>query len=383
MNLRRARMPAVVAASLLAGAFAAGAPAAPRSATAVRDSAGWRLATAPYAFRFPADHASHPDYRVEWWYYTGHLRAGARRFGYELTFFRVGLDRRWRGHPSRWAPSDVILAHAALTDEGAKRFRHDERAARPALDLAGADSARYRVWAGDWSARLDDDGHTHRLAANADGFGFALALEPVKPPAIHGEDGVSRKAPGLANASHYYSLTRLATRGTLVLGGDTLAVEGDSWMDHEFGSGSLGADQVGWDWTSVQLDDGTELMLYALRRRDGTTEPLSAGTWIAADGRTTRLALEAFQVVPRDAWTSPVTGARYPSGWEVRVPSLELALTLTPVLRDQELVATRTGGVVYWEGAVRVEGVRGGRPVNGRGYVELTGYAGRPPGFRR
>lgn len=355
-------------------------PAAPAAAPAVlRDSAGYRMAVAPRAFRFPADHASHPDFRSEWWYYTGHLEARGRRFGYELTFFRVGVSRAWRASASRWAPHDLHFAHFALTDEAGRKFRFDERISRPALGLAGADSARYHVWVDGWSAELAPDGRTHRLRAAASEMAIALDLEPLKPPAIHGVGGVSRKAAGAGRASHYYSLTRLATRGSLVVGRDTLAVAGESWMDHEFGSGALEPGQRGWDWVSLQLETGEDLMLYVLRRADGSVEPASSGTWVGRGGATRHLPLEAFELRATGEWTSPRTRGVYPSGWTVRVPSLGLDVALSPVLADQEVAATRTGGVVYWEGAVEARGARAGAPVRGRGYVELTGYAGRRP----
>jgi predicted secreted hydrolase len=344
-----------------------------------RDGDGFALAVAPFAYVFPRDHASHPDYRTEWWYYTGHLASGARRFGYELTFFRVGLPRLRAGSTSAWAVQDLVFVHAALTDESRGTFRSADDARRPALGLAGADSTRYDVWLEDAYARLAPDGRTHELHGGGPGFAFTLSLSQDRPPAIHGEGGVSRKASGEGNASHYYSLTRLATRGGLRVGGDTLAVTGESWMDHEFGSARMADTHAGWDWFSVQLDDGRELMLYRLRRKDGGVEPLSSGTLVERDGRTRHLPLDAFRIDATDSWTSPRTHARYPAAWRVSVPSAGLALVLAPTVRDQELVAGHMGGVVYWEGSVRVSGTASGRTVAGQGYVELTGYGGRGP----
>jgi predicted secreted hydrolase len=340
----------------------------------------FRPAVAPYTFRFPRDHASHPAYRTEWWYYTGHLRSGGATWGYELTFFRVGLDLARRGSPSAWAPHTVHLVHVALTDERGRRFRAEEDAARPALGLAGADTAGYRVWVHGDSARLSPDGRTHLLRATASDFAFTLALAPGKPPVVHGEGGISRKAAGEGHASHYYSLTRLATTGTLVVGGRARPVTGVSWMDHEFGSGALGPDQAGWDWFSLQLDDGRELMLYRLRLANGGTEPLSSGTLVERDGTWRHLPLRAFAIAATARWKSPATGADYPAAWRVRVPDAGLDLVVEPTLPDQELV-TRVTGVAYWEGSVRVRGRAAGRDIAGVGYVELTGYAGRVPGL--
>jgi predicted secreted hydrolase len=344
------------------------------------DGAGFLWADAPWRFEFPRDHAAHPAFRTEWWYYTGHLESNARRFGYQLTLFRVGLDRAVRANESAWAPHTMMFAHLALTDETSRRFTFAERTSRVALDLAGADSTRERVWIGDWSAWLDADGTTQRLRAR-DAFALDLALRPVKPPAIHGRDGVSRKGPGLGHTSHYYSLTRLNTSGTLVTGGDSLAVHGLSWMDHEFGSGALAPNQRGWDWFSIQLDDGREVMLYVLRLTDGGIEPLSSGTLVERDGKTRPLALREFSVRALSHWTSPESGGRYPSGWRVTVPAAGLDLTLEPAVLDQELRTGAGHGIVYWEGSVRVRAAApGGRPL-GRGYVELTGYAGPLPGL--
>ena len=347
-------------------------------ATPPTDEDGFRLAVPPYAYVFPADHAAHPEFRIEWWYYTGHLRAGSRRFGYEQTFFRLGIPGVARS-TSAWRTNQILFRHLALTDEQGRRFLADEKSERQALDLAAADPERYRVWIGDDLAGLEADGRTHRLVGHAEGFSLDLRLVPEKPPVIHGQGGVSQKAAGLGNASHYYSYTRLATTGRLVLGRDTLAVEGRSWMDHEFSSDRLRGTHTGWDWFSVQLDDGTDLMLYRLRLKDGSIEPQSSGTFVEPDGRSRHIVRNGFAIEATGTWVSPHTQGRYPSGWVVRVPGEGLELRLAPTLADQELSVRSMGGIAYWEGAVRVTGTRAGRAVSGQGYVELTGYAGRTP----
>jgi predicted secreted hydrolase len=344
---------------------------------------GWTIATAPYAFVFPRDHAAHPGYQSEWWYYTGHLRApGGRTFGYELTFFRFGLrpgDPPLRAGSSRWRGDQLYPAHFAITDEQGQQFFYTERFAREALGMGGASSQRLSVHAGDWSLEgvplADPRLERMRLRATDGGNALDLVQTPVKPPAIHGFGGISRKAGCASCASHYYSYTRLSTRGTLTYGGVRYAVEGISWMDHEYGTSELQADQAGWDWFSLQLDDGRELMLYLLRRKDGSVTPESSGSLIERDGRVRHLPLAAFEVtVPFGAhWRSPHTGAKYPSRWRVHIPEAGLDLRLTPTVADQELAST-TGGVSYWEGAVTVKDARNA-PV-GTGYVELTGYAG-------
>lgn len=343
-------------------------------------ASAFRLALPGYPYRFPRDHASHPEFQTEWWYYTGHLQARGRWFGYELTFFRVAVDAGRAARPSEWVRS-VQFAHFALTDEHGRRFQFDQRVSRPALGLAGADTSRYRVWVEDWSAGHDSAATNHRLVASTTGFGIDLRLRPAKPVVVHGVNGVSRKSAGIGRASHYLSFTRMATDGRIVVGADTLGVTGTSWMDHEFGSNQLAPGQVGWDWFAIQLDDGRELMLYRLRRANGTTEPLSSGTWVERDGRSHHLPLASFTIESDRTWTSSRSGGVYPAHWRVRVPSRALDLTLEPVLADQELVLEGPVGVRYWEGSVRITGRQDGRPVTGRGYVELTGYAGRIPGF--
>ena len=336
----------------------------------------FRTATAPYAFVFPRDHGSHPAYQSEWWYFTGHVRArDGHRFGFELTIFRFGIrpgEMRFAPGTSRWHGSDVFPAHFAITDVDGKKFVHDERFVRDALGMGAASIGTLNVHAGDWSIRGINP---IRLQAASGANGIDLALHPDKPPAINGEGGISRKGSCGSCASHYYSITRLATTGTLEVDGTRYAVEGDSWMDHEFGSDELEADQRGWDWYAFQLDDGRELMLYVLRQKDGGITPQSSGSLVARDGRVRHLRLREFQTQALGTWKSPVSGAVYPSGWRVRVPGEGLDVTITPLLRDQELIDQQLH-VAYWEGDCDLSGVDRFHPVRGAAYVELTGYAG-------
>jgi predicted secreted hydrolase len=351
----------------------------------------WRGALPGYQFRFPRDHAAHPAFKTEWWYYTGHLEAEkGHSFGFELTFFRFGVRPPGTGGKSAWTLRNLYAAHFAVTDETARRFVFAERLSRGALGMAGASSDRYRVWVDDWNTELylfnssNDRGvsaanrrpgrhrETHRLRAAGSGYDLDLSLRSAKPPAIHGMDGVLQKASGLGRASHYYSLTRLLGEGTLTTPGGRYLVRAATWMDHEFGSNQLDPGQVGWDWFSLQLDDGRELMLYQLRRQDGTIEPLSSGTLVERDGRTRHLRRADFRVRPLTHWRSPRTGGVYPARWRIAVPSAGVDFTVTPTVPDQELVTTASTGINYWEGSVRVSGT-----TSGRGYVELTGYAGR------
>lgn len=342
---------------------------------------GYLLALPGYEFRFPRDHAAHPEFQTEWWYYTGHLSKGKRKFGFELTFFQVGIDPERRKSRSAWALHTLYFAHFTLTDENQRTFRFTEQISRPALGMAGSRTDRYHVWIHDWSAQLLANDLTHRLRAAAPEFAIDLDLHPAKAPVIHGHDGVSQKTAGLGRASHYYSMTRLETSGTLTLKGEKLQVTGLSWMDHEFGSNQLTPSQKGWDWFSLQLDNGRELMLYVLRLQDGGIEPLSSGTVVQADGTWKHLPLSAFRIENRKSWKSPKSGAVYPAAWRVQVADEGVDLTLTPTVDDQELTTGASTGITYWEGSVRVEGKDRNAPVTGVGYVELTGYTGPTPGI--
>ena len=356
------------AAILLAAAFALAASA----------PASFRDASTPWRFTFPRDHASHPGFQTEWWYYTGHLASGARRFGYELTFFRVGVSRAPR--ESAWALRDLLFAHAALTDESGRRFLFADTLVRPVLGRAGADSTRYHVWIDDWSAGLDASGAHHELHADGGAFAFDLVLDPGKPPVIHGEQGISRKNADPARSSHYASLTRMPTRGRIREGGTWREVTGTSWMDHEFMTTPGVAVDRGWDWLALQMDDGRELMFYRLRLAGGSTDPYSSGTWVEPDGRSRHLTLDQVRFSITGSWTSPASGARYPAGWTLAVPGERFEVEITPTVSDQELRTHGPAGVTYWEGSVLVHGTRAGRTVTGRGYVELTGYATGIPG---
>ena len=340
----------------------------------------FRPATPGYRYAFPQDHGSHPAFRTEWWYYTGHLKAkDGRSFGFELTFFRRAIppdDVKTR--PSRWSVDQLYLAHFAVTDIAGRRFHFSEKLSRAGLGKAGADESRLRVWIDDWRAEASADATgSHTLVARDSTQALALTLQPIKPLVIHGREGISRKGAGPGEASHYYSFTRLATTGTLTIGRESFAVTGTSWMDHEFGSADLNAELVGWDWFSIQLTDRSELMLYRLRRADGSSDPVSSGTLVLSDGRTRHLTAAEMGIEATGTWTSPETAAVYPTRWRLAIPSMDLSLELSPLLEQQELRTARSTRVTYWEGAVAVSGTKEGRPVEGQGYVELTGYAKR------
>lgn len=340
------------------------------------DSAGFEQALFARDFEFPRDHGPHPTFRHEWWYLTGHLAADSgERFGFELTFFRVALAHPDANPPgpgaSAWRAREIYVAHFALTDIKRRQFHSTERYARAALGLAGAQASPLRVWLGDWL--LHASGDSWQIQAVDAGYRLNLAMNPERPPVANGERGLSQKSDAPADASYYYSIPLLAVHGLLVRDGQSLSVTGHAWLDREWGSGALGADEAGWDWFACQLSDGSELMFYSLRRRDGSEDAHSAGTWVAADGRVRALSGADVKINVQSYWTSP-RGGRYPARWQVSVPALALTVELHPVLADQELQVRPR----YWEGAVDIAGRRDQHAVSGDGYVELVGYA-RPP----
>jgi predicted secreted hydrolase len=327
---------------------------------------------------FPRDHGAHPEYKTEWWYYVGHLKAASgESFGYQLTFFRVALRKIRKPNPqarSAWSLHTVYFAHLAITDAARRTFFFRDKAGRGALGLSGAAAGTMKVWIDDWRAELQ--GEEFHLQAQDGGLGLDLVLKPLKPPALHGQAGYSRKSGTSDAASYYYSLPRLSTQGTINVNGRTLSVTGESWMDHEFFSSAMAPNLSGWDWFSLQLDDGFEVMLYLLRQKDGAVDPASAGSLIDPQGNTRHLKLSDFTVKPTGAWTSPHTRTTYPAGWEITIPGAGYRLKLTPTVPDQEIRSPAPAKVTYWEGQVKIEGVKNGAPVKGLGYAELTGYAG-------
>lgn len=348
---------------------------------------GFRPALPGYKFSFPRDHGSHPAYSTEWWYYTGHLRAkSGREFGFQATWFRTALAPSIQ-RKSKWATRDLYFAHFALTDVSGRQFLFSDKIGRGALGLSGAsvNQASPRVHVGDWNLQFGPNTgkmQTIRLGATSDQsatrgqkFGVRLAFAALKSPTIHGERGVSQKSSGVGRASHYYSFCRLNASGQVQLNGETFQVTGQSWFDHEFGSSQLERSQTGWDWFSIQLNDGRELMLYHLRLRGNRVEPLSSGTLVERDGRTRHLKLSDFRLTPLN-YSAMKSGARYPMSWKIEVPTIGLSLVSTPALEDQELRPVRSGvDLTYWEGLISLGGTAKGKAVSGRGYLEMTGYA--------
>jgi predicted secreted hydrolase len=338
------------------------------------DTSGFARAFEPLDWAFPRNFGPHPEYQTEWWYYTGNLAdEQGQRYGFQFTVFRRGLNgQEAAADSSDWRASDLYMAHFTLSDIAGGQFFHEERFSRGGAELAGATvDPVYRVWLEDWQVVAENaDATETRITAAGDGFGVDLALTQVKPPALQGDQGLSAKSAEPGNASHYYSLSRLLTEGTLTIGERTFSVEGASWKDHEFSTSALGPTALGWDWFGLQLDDNRELMVGQIRQIDGGKDPYFGGLLIEADGSTRYLPADSFTIEATGTWDSPHTGATYPSGWVITLDigaAAPLVLTVTPLMPDQEL---HGGGIAYWEGAVRISG-----GATGYGYAELTGYA--------
>jgi predicted secreted hydrolase len=371
---------------------------------------GFAQVLEPRVFEFPRDHGPHPGYRQEWWYVTGNLdSATGERFGFELTFFRFalapeGVGRAGAGVPtsaagvpavrssvavvpasvagapaqsgapaveSAWRTGQIYMAHFAITDVARQRFRFTQKLSRGAVGLAGVRDPPLQVWIDDWSlGTVDSDGTHWHLRAAESGYELTLDAQVLQQPVLNGDKGLSQKSSDRGSASYYYSIPRVSVRGRLLRDGRPVDVTGLAWVDREWGSGALGGNEQGWDWFALQLQDGSSLMFYALRNRDGRRDPHSAGTWIGAAGQSRPLSSDEVQIDVLDYWKNP-GGDRYPARWRVRVPTAGIDVEVRPVLANQELTASTR----YWEGAVDVTGANAGQKTAGRGYVELVGYA--------
>lgn len=331
---------------------------------------GFRRAIGPREFVFPRDHGPHPEFRSEWWYFTGNLEnAQGRRFGYQWVIFRAALHPDTVTRNSAWGTTQAYMAHLAVTDPVNGDFHFFERFARGAAGLAGAEADPLRIWLEDWSLEMDQASGVWRLRVAEEPVMFDLEMNALKPVVLNGDQGLSRKSAAVGNASYYYALTRLDTHGILRVGDETHSVRGYSWLDREWSTSALAAEQAGWDWFALQLDDGSDLMFYQLRRTDGSIDPFSSGTLTDPAGNATTLTPDEVILEVLDFWRS-TRGARYPSQWRLNLPAQELTVEIRPIIANQELDVS----IPYWEGAVDVEGSRDGRAIGGRGYVELVGY---------
>jgi predicted secreted hydrolase len=361
---------------LVAACFAA-------AATAEESIEGYALVTGPCGLTFPKDHGAHPGFRTEWWYYTGNVETtDGRPFGYQLTIFRRQISppsarERWPEPTSPWRTQQIYFGHLAVSDITAKTYRFNEAMARGALGMAGVHESGDEIGVSlkKWRVSLRPEGH--QLTAGAGDMSIALSLIPRKDPVLHGDRGYSVKGDTPERASCYYSYTHLETAGTFTLAGRNFSVKGLSWMDHEFSTAPLQPGVVGWDWFSLQMDNDTELMIFLLREGAGRLNRASSGTFVGAAGIRRHLTADDFQVKVVRHWQSPHSQAVYPAGWQLRAVYPAIELEIAPNLADQELRTTAGTGVTYWEGSVSVRGTFAGKAIKGKGYVELTGYAGR------
>jgi predicted secreted hydrolase len=324
----------------------------------------------PRDWSFPRDHGRHDGFKTEWWYFTGNMHdAGGREFGYQLTFFRTAFTAQPTTRASPWAMTDLYFAHAAISDVSGKTFIFKDRLERGRPRLAWASDNSLDVVLLDWSAQMKD--HTIDLRANEPGFKIDLTCGADRGPVLQGPGGVNFKGRQPGQASYYYSVTRLPTAGSLTINDHKYQVTGLSWMDHEFSSNSLSAEQSGWDWMGLQLSDGTDLMIYRLRNKTGTTDYLS-GTRVTPDGKPHYLAAGDIQMIGSHDWTSPQSGGVYPQQWTVKVAGLP-DLLVTSAMPGQELITSASTKVTYFEGVAHVTDLQG-HPI-GAGYLEMTGYS--------
>jgi predicted secreted hydrolase len=348
----------------------------------IAGAADFRFISGPCNFSFPRDHAAHPDCRTEWWYYTGNLRAeDGARYGFQLTFFRMGTVPAFKGKPpsekqSAWRSDQVFAVHAAISDITSDRFLRFDRMSRAALELAGAREAEgtFKIFVNGCSAAITPANHLLR-AKSAD-FALSLKLIPLKDPAAHGDSGWSIKGECPGEGSCYYSIPRLEVSGNVSVGGREKSVRGTAWMDHEFSTTPLNPRFAGWDWFGLQFSDGSELMVYLMREKNGEHGPISSGTFVDRQGKQVRLFAGDIRLHTLEKWKSPHSGALYPSSWLLEIVPLDLSIRIAPNLADQEMQSPGSTRITYWEGSIRAEGSAGGRTIDGNGYAELAGYAG-------
>jgi predicted secreted hydrolase len=326
-------------------------------------------------FVFPEDHGPHPDFRTEWWYFTGNLTsADNKKFGYQFTIFRTALSKNKNSRNSDWNSNQIYMAHFTVTDINENKFYFDERFSREGNRLAGAETNPFKVLLEDWQVQqigtsINFDLPTLNISAKTESAEINLTSEAIKPFVLQGDKGLSQKGSPVGNASYYYSYTRLKTYGKIILDGKVYDVSGFSWMDREWSTSALSKDQKGWDWFSLQLYDNTEIMYYQMRKNNGSPDIFSKGVLVDENGLSQSIKKEEVVLNVIDNWKAP-DGATYPSGWTLQIPAKNIDLKITPAMKDQLLDVS----IKYWEGSVKIEGAKNGTRVNGRGYVELTGY---------
>jgi len=347
------------------------------------DQEGYLRATGPREFIFPDDHGPHPGYRTEWWYYTGNLfTEDGRQFGYQFTIFRNQLnppagDADSLAYGKDWNTNQLYLGHFAIADVENEDHVFEERYSRGAAGLAGAQVAPYRIWLEDWEInRMESNGANDKnfpvkiTAKMEDGTSIDVTVDPIKPLILQGEQGYDRKGEGQGNASYYLSFTRMETEGSITKDGQVFDVSGSSWMDHEWSTSALSENQEGWDWFSIQLSNGYDLMYYQLRNNDGSVSKFTTGSLIGPDGEKTTIGPNDVTLDVRDSWESRHSKSIYPSSWQMKIPKADLTLDLQPLFPDQVMDVS----VRYYEGTLSVSGSMNGKEIGGNGFIEMTGY---------
>lgn len=337
------------------------------------DDEQFALASQSREFEFPADHGPHPDYKTEWWYVTGNVESTeGDAFGYQVTFFRIGLTATQPAIESVWATNQIYMAHVALTDITQQQYYSQERFARAALGLAGAQSSPViKVWLEDWGLQGSDAAlFPMKININDKDFALELNLNTQKPIVLQGDKGLGQKGPEPGNASYYYSYTRLLTEGEIRIEEKVFAVQGNSWLDREWSTSMLPKDVEGWDWFSIQLNNNTEIMFYRLRKPNGEATKFSRGSLVLANGDKINLSAEQLSATPTDWWQSPASGVRYPVAWRLAIPDYQIELEVEAAIQNQE----QNHAVRYWEGAIKIRGEYQQQEVEGKGYLELAGY---------
>lgn len=326
-------------------------------------------------FIFPEDHGPHPGFRTEWWYFTGNIISDDnKKFGYQFTIFRTSLSSDKNQGISEWSSNQIYMAHFTVTDIANEKFYYDEKFSRDGNELAGATSNPFKVWLEDWQIAESENRTAFELPvinikAKTEKAEINLKLESLKPLILQGDEGLSRKGSQPGNASYYYSYTNLKTDGKIIIEEKEFNVNGSSWMDREWSTSALSEDQKGWDWFALQLDDSTELMYYQMRKKDGTPDIFSKGVIVEKNGTVRQVKKDEVELVVTGNWKSN-SGVNYPSVWELKIPSENIDLKIIPAVKDQLLNVS----IKYWEGSVKIEGIKNNSKISGRGYVELTGY---------
>lgn len=329
------------------------------------------------ALEYPKDHASHPEYPVEWWYVTGHLRksdgdtaSGEDALGFQITFFRVGIKSE--AGPSRWHSKALLISHSAITDERTGEYCSEEHSERAALGMAGAEQERLHVWVGAQSLEAGEHGWTSTFLCK--GRRLELKFHPQKPLVLHGDHGYVQKGAEPGDASYYVSYTRMSVSGTFNYERDSSKVTGEAWFDHEIVSSSVERADIGWDWFALQLSDNSEVMIYRLRDGNGERRDFSRGAYIDEAGNVTEISSKQCELTSTDRWRSETSGASYPLSWTVRchTPAIDFSLNVTATQPNQEFSGGSATGKRYWEGRVLVRGSSVGRSVTGKGYLEMV-----------